>query len=101
MKYRDGWNVSYSISTITYDQNHLTTTACHLKFDKLDFNRLLQVVEKIIESLTWHSVKRVTHEEGELVSVLADHGDPHRPRPVVVEVGQLVGQRLDVLRLQS
>ena len=35
------------------------------------------------------------------MGVLADHGDPDRARPVVVEVGQLVGQGLDVLHLQT
>ena len=31
---------------------------------------------------------------GELVGVLAGGGDPHRARPVVVHVGQLVGHAL-------
>ena len=32
---------------------------------------------------------------GELVGVLAGGGDPHRARPVVVHVGQLVGHALN------
>ena len=46
-------------------------------------------------------MKTLPHEEGELVSVLAGGGHPHRARPVVVEVGQLVRQLLNVLRLES
>lgn len=36
-------------------------------------------------------------EGGELVGVLADAGHPNRPVPVVVEVGELVRQPLDLL----
>ena len=43
----------------------------------------------------------VAHKEGKLVSVLAHHRYPHRPRPVVVEVAQLICQGLDVLRFES
>ena len=42
-----------------------------------------------------------TDQEGELVRVLAGRRHAHRPRPVVVEVRQLVGQLLDVLGLQA
>ena len=41
-----------------------------------------------------------THKEGKLVSILAGSRHPDSARPVVVEVGQLVGERLDVLRQQ-
>ena len=43
---------------------------------------------------------RNTHKEGKLVRILARSGHPDRARPVVVEVGELVGERLDVLRKQ-
>ena len=46
-------------------------------------------------------MQRLADQEGELVSVLAGGGHPHRARPVVVEVGQLVRQLLDMLRLQT
>ena len=42
----------------------------------------------------------LSDEEGELVGVLTDRGHAHRPRPVVVEVAQPVGQHLEVVRLQ-
>ena len=42
-----------------------------------------------------------TDQEGELVRVLAGRRHAHRPRPVVVEVRQLVGQLLDVLGRQA
>lgn len=43
----------------------------------------------------------LSHQVSQLVGVLTHHGDPHCAGPVVVEMGQLVGQRLDVLGLQS
>ena len=46
-------------------------------------------------------MERLADQIGQLVSVLTHHGDSHCAWPVVVEVGQLVGQSLDVLRLQS
>ena len=46
-------------------------------------------------------METLTHEEGELVSVLTGSRDPDRARPVVVEVSQLVGQLLQVLGLQT
>lgn len=45
-------------------------------------------------------VHGVPDEESQFVRVLAHAGHPHAARPVVVEVAQLVGQHLDVLRLQ-
>ena len=60
-----------------------------------------KVEQQVLELLTWLLVQTLTHEEGELVGVLAGGGHPHCPRPVVVEVGQLVGQLLDVLGLQA
>ena len=42
-----------------------------------------------------------THQEGKLVCILAGRGHPHSSRPVVVEVGELVGQSLDVLWHQA
>ena len=44
--------------------------------------------------------EKSTHKEGKLVSILAGGRHPDRARPVVVEVGELVGERLDVLRQQ-
>lgn len=41
------------------------------------------------------------HQEGELVGVLAGGGHPDGAWPVVIEVGQLVRQHLDVLGLQA
>ena len=41
--------------------------------------------------------EKSTHREGKLVSILAGGRHPDRARPVVVEVGELVGERLDVL----
>ena len=52
-------------------------------------------------SLNWHLVQTVSHQEGLLVSVLAHHGHHHGPRPVVVEVSQLVCQALDVVWPQT
>ena len=46
-------------------------------------------------------MKGLSHQVSKLVGVLTHHGDPHSAGPVVVEVGQLVGQRLDVLGLQA
>ena len=44
-------------------------------------------------------METLSHEEGKLVSVLARSGDSDGAGPVVVQVGQLVGQLLDVLGL--
>ena len=41
-----------------------------------------------------------THQESKLVCILAGCRDPHSSRPVVVEVGELVGESLDVLGQQ-
>ena len=60
----------------------------------------LQIVQGILELVTWGSVQRLPHEEGQLVGVLAGGGDPHCAGPVVVEVTQLVGELLDVFRLK-
>ena len=40
------------------------------------------------------------HQEGKLVCILAGRRHPHSSRPVVVEVGELVGESLDVLGQQ-
>ena len=42
-------------------------------------------------------METLTHEEGELVSVLAGGGDPHCAGPVVVKVAQLAGQLRQVV----
>ena len=42
-----------------------------------------------------------THKEGKLVRILARSRNPHSSRPVVVEVGELVGECLDVFRHQA
>ena len=60
----------------------------------------LQIVQGILELVTWGSVQRLPHEEGQLVGVLAGGGDPHCAGPVVVKVTQLVGELLDVFRLK-
>ena len=39
-----------------------------------------------------------THQESKLVSILTGSRDPDSARPVVVEVGEFVGECLDVLR---
>ena len=59
-----------------------------------------QIEEDILERLAGLLVQALAHQEGELVRVLAGGGDPHRARPVVVQVGQLVRQLLDMLRLK-
>ena len=41
-----------------------------------------------------------TYKEGKLVRILAWSGDPDSAGPVVVEVGELVGERLYVQRQQ-
>ena len=46
------------------------------------------------------AVNRKTHKEGKLVRILARSRHPDSARPVVVEMGELVGERLDVLRQQ-
>ena len=46
------------------------------------------------------AVNRKTHKEGKLVRILARSTHPDSARPVVVEVGELVGERLDVYRQQ-
>ena len=61
----------------------------------------LQVEQRILQLVAWLLVQRLADQEGELVGVLAGGGHPHRARPVVVEVGQLVRQLLDMLRLQT
>lgn len=40
----------------------------------------------------------ITHKESKLVCILARSGNPDSARPVVVEVGEFVGECLDVLR---
>ena len=42
----------------------------------------------------------ITHKESKLVCILARSGNPDSARPVVVKVGELVGERLDVLGQQ-
>ena len=39
----------------------------------------------------------ITHKEGKLVCILARSRNPDSARPVVVEVGELVGESLNVL----
>ena len=39
----------------------------------------------------------ITHKESKLVCILARSGNPDSARPVVVKVGELVGERLDML----
>ena len=60
-----------------------------------------QIEENILERLAGLLVQALAHQEGELVRVLAGGGDPHRARPVVVEVAQLVGEGLHVPRQQA
>ena len=59
-----------------------------------------QIEEDILERLAGLLVQALAHQEGELVRVLAGGGDPHRARPVVVQVAQLVRQLLEVVWLQ-
>ena len=66
-----------------------------LSFSCKDYSK---VIQQILELLTWLPVETLAHQEGELVGVLAGGGDPHGAGPVVVEVAQLVGQLLDVVR---
>ena len=42
-----------------------------------------------------------TYKESKLVSILTGSRDPDSARPVVVEMGELVGERLDVLWQQA
>ena len=60
-----------------------------------------QIEEQIIQTVGGHAMQGISDQECQLVSVLTDHGDPDCPGPVVVQVGQLVAQPLDVLRLQA
>mgnify|MGYP001339087262 FL=1 len=60
-----------------------------------------KVEQQVLELLTWLLVKTLTHEEGKLVGVLAGGGHPHCPRPVIVQVTQLVGQLLQVVRSEA
>ena len=60
-----------------------------------------QVEQRILQLVAWLLVQRLADQEGELVGVLAGGGHPHRARPVVVEVGQLVRQLLNVLRFET
>ena len=43
----------------------------------------------------------ITHKESKLVCILARSGNPDSARPVVVKVGELVGERLYMLRHQA
>ena len=52
----------------------------------------LQEEETVGELLRRLLVQVLPHQVGKLVGVLAGGGDSHRSRPVVVEVGQLVGK---------
>ena len=54
-------------------------------------------MEEIFEPVIWLLVKRVSNEECQFVGVLADGRDSHCPSPVVVQVGHLIGQLLDVV----
>lgn len=49
----------------------------------------------------WVLVNGLSHQEGQLVGVLAGSRDSDGSRPVVVEVAHFVGQALHVVRLQS
>ena len=59
--------------------------------------RLLQIVEQISETLGRHFVQAVAHQEGQLVGVLAHRRDPDSARPVIVKMGQLIRQALDMV----
>merc|ERR1719320_2251413 len=61
----------------------------------------LQVVEFAIELRAWGGVQVFPDQIDQLMSVLARSWHPNRPRPVVVHVGQLVGQPLDGVRRQG
>ena len=50
--------------------------------------------------VAWLGVQRRPGEEGELVGVLARRRHAHRAGPVEVEVGQLVGEPLELVRLE-
>jgi hypothetical protein len=54
----------------------------------------LKVVKNLLQLLARLPVEALPHQEGQLVGVLAGGGHPHSPWPVVVQVGQLVGQLL-------
>ena len=45
-------------------------------------------------------MEAVPHQESELVCILADCKDMDSDRPVIVQVRQIVGEPLQVLRLQ-
>eukprot|EP00092_Neocalanus_flemingeri_P104625 GFUD01134043.1.p1 GENE.GFUD01134043.1~~GFUD01134043.1.p1 ORF type:complete len:110 (-),score=6.96 GFUD01134043.1:109-438(-) len=60
-----------------------------------------QVVEGLFQLLARLPVKTLPDQEGQLVGVLTGGGDPHSPWPVVVQMGQLVRQLLEMVRLQS
>ena len=54
----------------------------------------LQVIEYLLQLVARLLVQALSYQEGQLVSVLAGGGNPHSPRPVEVEVCELVGQLL-------
>ena len=61
----------------------------------------LQVEQKILQFFWWFLVETLSHEESQFVRVLAWSRDSNCPRPVVVEVSQLVCQALDVVWPQT
>ena len=60
----------------------------------------LQVEQCILKLLTWLLVKTLTDQECQLVCILTWSWNTNCPWPIVVQVGQLVGQPLQVTRLQ-
>ena len=103
------WNNVGTYYNGSYDTNYIENRGYlhpndkdQSKRRKMGFQQIhLQVEQRILQLVAWLLVQRLADQEGELVGVLAGGGHPHRARPVVVEVGQLVRQLLDVLRLEA
>ena len=96
------WNNVGTYYNGSYDTNYIENRGYlhpndkdQSKRRKMGFQQIhLQVEQRILQLVAWLLVQRLADQEGELVGVLAGGGHPHRARPVVVEVGQLVRQSL-------
>jgi len=60
----------------------------------------LQIEQSILELLAWLLVKTLTNQECQLMCILTWSWHTHCPWPVVVQMGQLIGQPLQVTWLQ-
>merc|ERR1719209_1893570 len=61
----------------------------------------LQVVQNLLELLAGLPMQALPHQEGKFVGILARSWDTHCAWPVVVKMGQLVRQLLEMVWLQA